>query len=242
MERKQRVYLRMKTKVKAFGFNRKQLMGIAADIADKLESDENASEEELNAEIDKAIDAVIPSLKLAQSLADSQMEEWRRRNEVEDPDDNDDDDSSSEEPKNQKKKTGAKSKNNTDDGNEIPSWAKTLMESVKTLSDSVESMKGDKLATTRRSRLEGLLKEHPLAKSKLKDFARMNFKDDDDFEEFLEEVKEDVKTYDKENPKGGKGGMTIPPFNVSGGKGNEDEVLSEDDIKALVPGDPVSKD
>lgn len=243
MERKQRVYLRLKTKARAFGFNRKQLMGVAADIADKLEADENAPEEELDAEIDKAIDAVIPSLKLAQSLADSQMEEWRRKNETTEADE-DDDDAQDDDAASRKSGQRGKSKTKSGEGDDgIPEWAKGLMESIKTLSEDVVSIKSDKIATSRRTRLEELVKDSgTFGSSKLKDFARMNFKDDDDFEEFLEEVKEDVKTYDKENPKGGKGGMTIPPFNVSGGKGNEDEVLSEDDIKALVPGDPVSKD
>lgn len=239
MERKQRVYLRLKTKARAFGFNRKQLMGVAADIADKLEADENAPEEELDAEIDKAIDAVIPSLKLAQSLADSQMEEWRRKNETTDADD-DDDDAHDDDTASRKSGQRGKSKTKSGEGDDgIPEWAKGLMESIRTLSEDVVSIKSDKIATSRRARLEELVKDSgTFGSSKLKDFARMKFDSDEDFDDYLSEVKTDLDAYNKENPRGGKSTMGIPPVIGSGKKGNEDDVLSEDDIKALVPGDP----
>ena len=62
MEKKQLVLARLllKPRVKSLGFNKKELMGVAASIADNLTADEEASEEDVNAEIDKAIDAVIP--------------------------------------------------------------------------------------------------------------------------------------------------------------------------------------
>ena len=46
MNRVQLVLLALKPKVRAFGFNQKELKGIAARIADNLQSDEEASEEE----------------------------------------------------------------------------------------------------------------------------------------------------------------------------------------------------
>ena len=88
-------------------------------------------------------------------------------------------------------------------------------------------------------RLEELVKDSgTFGSSKLKDFARMKFDSDDDFDDYLSEVRTDLDAYNKENPRGGKSTMGIPPVIGSGKKGNEDDVLSEDDIKALVPGDP----
>lgn len=42
MDRKQQVLLKLKPKVKAFGFNKKELMSVAAKIADNLNSEEDA--------------------------------------------------------------------------------------------------------------------------------------------------------------------------------------------------------
>ena len=53
MNRQQQVFVRLKLKAKALGFNAKELKGIAAKIADNLKSAEDASEEDVNAEIDE---------------------------------------------------------------------------------------------------------------------------------------------------------------------------------------------
>ena len=50
MDRRQQVFVKLKLKAKALGFNSKELKGIAAKIADNLESQEDASEEDVNAE------------------------------------------------------------------------------------------------------------------------------------------------------------------------------------------------
>ena len=55
MDRKEKVLLMLKPKVKAFGFNKKELMGIAAKIADNLTSADDASDEDVNAEIEERI-------------------------------------------------------------------------------------------------------------------------------------------------------------------------------------------
>ena len=51
MTREQMVLVMLKPKVKAFGFNQKELKGIAAKIANNLTSAEDASEEDVNVEI-----------------------------------------------------------------------------------------------------------------------------------------------------------------------------------------------
>lgn len=45
MDRKQQVLLKLKPKVKAFGFNKKELMSVAAKIADNLTSTDDAYSE-----------------------------------------------------------------------------------------------------------------------------------------------------------------------------------------------------
>lgn len=79
MDRKQQVLLKLKPKVKAFGFNKKEVMGIAARIADNLTSTDDASDEDVNAEIEAAIDAVLPYLQVSQSFANRVIEENRKK-------------------------------------------------------------------------------------------------------------------------------------------------------------------
>ena len=95
MDRKQQVFLKLKPKVKAFGFNKKELMSVAAKIADNLTSTDDASDEDVNAEIDTAIDAVLPYLQVSQSFANRVIEENRKKNDDDDETDDDDDDESS---------------------------------------------------------------------------------------------------------------------------------------------------
>ena len=83
----------LKPKVKAFGFNKKELMGIAAKIADNLTSADDASDEDVNAEIEERIDVVLPFLQVSQSYANRLAEDARRKK-VDDDEPNDNDDPS----------------------------------------------------------------------------------------------------------------------------------------------------
>ena len=93
MDRKEKVLLMLKPKVKAFGFNKKELMGIAAKIADNLTSADDASDEDVNAEIEERIDVVLPFLQVSQSYANRLAEDARRKK-VDDDEPNDNDDPS----------------------------------------------------------------------------------------------------------------------------------------------------
>ena len=73
-------------------------------------------------------------------------------------------------------------------GEKVPAWAKTLMEEFLEL-------KAGKVADTRKSTLDALLKDAP-EKTKatyLKNFNRMQFKDDADFDEWIDEITPDIE-------------------------------------------------
>ena len=78
MDRKQQVFVKLKLKAKALGFNVKELKGIAAKIADNLTSAEEASDEDVNAEIDTAIDGAMSYLSFGQSQANRLLDEWKK--------------------------------------------------------------------------------------------------------------------------------------------------------------------
>lgn len=234
MDRKQLVFSRLKPKMKALGFNRKELQGIAAKIADNLTSADDASDEGLNAEIDEKIDAVIPFLQVSQSYANRLLEDARRKNDDDEPDDDDDDDDNP----SGKRKPG--SKNTKDDkdknkgGDTTPEWAASLLKTVETLTNEVSTLKGEKVASTRKAKLEALLKDAgSYGKRTLKNFDRMTFETDDDFDEFFSEVEEDLKAYNQELADKGLENLNTPPATGGKGVGKEDEPMSDKEIEDL---------
>jgi hypothetical protein len=232
MDRKQKVLLMLKPKVKAFGFNKKELQGIAAKIADNLTSDEDASDEDVNAEIEEKIDAVLPYLQVSQSYANRLVEDARKKNDDVEPDDDDDD-----EPiQRGKRQPGSKpNKNNNDRNDETPAWAKGLVDSVETLRGEIATLKGEKITTSRKSKLAELLKDSGSYGSRiLKSFDRMRFETDEEFDDFYSEVEEDLKAYNQERADAGLAALGNPPA-AGGGKGirKEDEPFSDKDIEEM---------
>lgn len=232
MDRKQQVLLKLKPKVKAFGFNKKELMSVAAKIADNLTSADDASNEDVNAEIETAIDAVLPYLQVSQSFANRVIEENRKKNDDDDETDDDDDDeplnTANRQPGSNKKNPKNKGKND-----DAPEWVKSMLDTVNALKDEVTTLKGEKVATSRKAKLEAVLKDAGTFGTRtLKSFSKMSFKNDDEFEEFLSEVTEDLKAYNQERADAGLSTMGAPPA-AGGGRPKEDEPFSDNEIDAM---------
>lgn len=231
MDRKQKVLLILKPKVKQFGFNKKELQGIAAKIADNLASADDASDEDVNAEIEEKIEAVLPYLQVSQSYANRLVEEARKQNDDDEPDDDNDDNKPS-----GKRKPGSK---NTKDDKEkddekTPEWAASLLKTVETLTNEITTLKGEKVASTRKARLEELLKDAgSYGKQTLKNFDRMKFETDEEFDEFYSEVEEDLKAYNQELADKGLENLNNPPAAGGKGGGKEDEPMSDKEIEDL---------
>lgn len=229
MDRKQQVLLKLKPKMKAFGFNKKELMSVAARIADNLTSADDASDEDANAEIDTQIDAVLPYLQVGQSFANRVIEENRKKNDDDDEVGDDDDD----EPSNTtNRQPGSNKKNPKDKGksDEEPAWFKAYREQQDARFAAIE---GEKTTTTRKAKLEAVLKDSGTFGTRtLKSFSKMSFENDDEFEEFLSEVEEDLKTYNQERADAGLSTMGTPPA-AGGGKPKEDEPFSDNEIDAM---------
>ncbi len=80
-------------------------------------------------------------------------------------------------------------------GDETQTLLRTLIKSNQAMMKEIASIKGEKIADTRKSRLADLLKDAPekLKNRYEKDFSRMNFETDDDFEEWLEDITPDIE-------------------------------------------------
>lgn len=115
---------------------------------------------------------------------------------------------------------------------EMPAWARALIESNKTLSDKLSAIEGEKVATSRKSSLEAILKDAPekIRQRYEKDFARMTFKDDEDFNNWIGEITPDVEAI--KNDYQARGGVvTRPKASAAGGKGEEKNPYLEARIK-----------
>lgn len=224
---------RLKPKVKAFGFNKKELKGLAAKIAENLESTEDASDEDVNAEIDEAIEAVLPFLALGQSYANRLVGEAKKN----DGENDDNDEEEDGEDATSSKQTGKSTKKSTkakDD--EEPKWFKTYRE---TMEKKFADLEGTRTTETRKGKLEKLIKDSGLTdkdvfgKQILKGFARMSFENDDDFDEYFSEIEESVKSYNQELADKGLGGT--PPGAGNGGKGGAElPELTDAEIDSII--------
>lgn len=115
---------------------------------------------------------------------------------------------------------------------EMPAWAKALVKSNEQLLCEVAAMKGEKIATSRKSSLDAILKDAPekIRQRYEKDFARMTFKDDEDFNNWIGEITPDVEAITNEYQ--AKGGVvTRPKAGAAGGKGEEKNPYLEARIK-----------
>lgn len=188
MNNTEKVYDALKPKVASLGFTKKELESVAAVIADNLSLEEDAEEDVVNAAIEKAVNTMIPVLQVAQSQASRSIEKFKAANAKGQSRSADDDDT---EPKSKEQ--------DAPKANAVPDWAQSLLDSVSSLKLEVNGLKSEKLTSTRKAKLEAALKDTgAFGTQTMRSFAKMNFNDDNDFDEFLTEVKESVKDLQKE--------------------------------------------
>ena len=229
MDRKQQVFVKLKLKAKALGFNSKELKGIAAKIADNLESQEDASEEDVNTEIDEKIEAVLPYLTFGQSQANRLLDEWKKNHPEAEADDDQDDNTPDDTPKPASKKKPQDKEENKD---EEPAWFKTYREQQEARFAALE---GEKVAESRKNRLESLLKNTGTFGTRtLKSFSKMSFENNEEFEQFLSDVKEDLKAYNQERADAGLSTLGTPPAAGTGKPDKEIELLTDAEIDSIV--------
>jgi hypothetical protein len=109
---------------------------------------------------------------------------------------------------------------NPTDPNQMPAWAKALIDQNKALADKIGGFEGQKTKESRLQTLEGKLKDVPetFKAQKLKDFGRMNFDTDDSFNEYLTEFETDITALNQELADKGLSGHGKP---IMGGTNKE---------------------
>lgn len=166
---KTKVLQTLKPKVASLGFTKEELESVVDTISGTLQED--ATEEQINAQVD----AVIPYLKLSQSAV-TRIVNAKKKEET---------------PKAPKASTTTKE---ADEGAEPEDKFEKLLKVIEAQNEKIDALVNKDVKTSRREVYVSKLKDLPEAiqKSKLKDFDRMNFKDQDDFDSFIQEAETDI--------------------------------------------------
>ena len=115
----------------------------------------------------------------------------------------------------------------------VPKWAQALIEQNKALQTEILGLKAERESDGRRAKLKALLKDKgTFGKSILKNFDRMKFDNETEFDEYYDGVIEDLAAIDQERANEGLGKLGAP----SGPEHKEDpkpEVMKDAEIDAL---------
>lgn len=137
-----------------------------------------------------------------------------------DDDTDDPDDGNKNKPGDDKTKSGKGKGSGDGKGDDMPTWAKAMIEGQKAINERLSKIENGKTTDIRKSKLAEILKDAPdKVKSRYeKAFARMSFKDDEDFEDWLEnDVTPDVEDSSKGEEQS-KGMVSGPKGGSKGGK------------------------
>lgn len=225
-KRTKQVLIILKPKSKALGFSREELEGITADVANNLELDEEASDEDVNAEIEKQVNAVLPYLKIAQKTAQRTIQSFKDSQNLDDDEVDDDDD----DPAGNKKPIRKQKKEKEE---QVPAWAQALITQNKALQTEILGLKSERENDGRRSKLKALLEDKgTFGKTVLKNFDKMKFENESEFDDFYDGVVEDLAAIDQERANEGLGKLGAPAAQRKPKK-EEVEVIKDNEIDEL---------
>lgn len=106
-----------------------------------------------------------------------------------------------------------------------PAWAQKLIDDNKALRDELDSYKAERTANTRLEAFKAVIANAP---EKIKaryerDFSRLQFKDDADFESYLEEIKPDITAIAEESAS--RGGAVGSPLGGGAANGQPSDLV-----------------
>lgn len=182
-------------------------------LAEKLDAIVD-NEDDIDGEIDK-LDSIFPFKELA-ALDDTKRNADKAAAEKADKD-KDPADPANPEPANPDPSDKSK--------DEVPAWAKALIESNNSLKAEITTLKSGNVTQSRRQQLEAKLKDAPdkFKTRTLRDFDRMKLDSDDDFVSYLAEVEQDVADEVQASADAGLG-IDTPSGGFGGKKLKDDEV------------------
>lgn len=221
--------------IKALGFSRKELKGVAANVANKLQLKDDATDEEVSEGVSDAIDDVLPLLQLTQSAADRQVSEYKNAHPAPDDDDDPDDDPDTDDDPARRSPSRKGKKDSDDDDSATLTAIKELTKAVATLQGDVTALKSGNTTSSRTAKVRELLKDTgKFGERRLKSFSHMKFENEEEFEDYLDELKEDIEEENKERLEKGLEKLgRIPAPDTKPQPKEEDKLMSDDEVKEL---------
>lgn len=191
-----------KLKTKFEGIDEKVLSRIAAKIAKTAKTDEDVATEVDELTLMDIINSYTDSR--VNDAQDKAVKRYKQEKGIKDDEDGDGTNEGDGDGKEGTDGNGGTGSNEGDD--DTPAYIKALMKSVETLAKEVTSLKAGKTADARKEALDKVLKDASERERKFyeKNYARMRFESDEDFNDWLDSVTDDIK--DNADGTGGNGG------------------------------------
>lgn len=223
---KRKVLELLKPKAKALGFSRKELARVANVILDSLPEDLEEADEE--SEVSRKIDEYLPLLQVSQSAA-TRMAGTRTRSTRDDEPDEDPDDEADDELDDEPTRTRS---TRDDEFADAPRWAKRLAKMFEQNSDS---------SIKRRAKVEALVDGMGrMGKHYLRDFDRHTFRNNEEWEEYFADLKDEIHEIVREKNDEALEGMTKPAMAVEGRRTrrkDDDELMSDEEVIKFAKGE-----
>lgn len=224
---KRKVLELLKPKTKMLGFSRKELAKVADVIIAALPEEIDEADEESS--INQKIDEYLPLLQFTQAASDrrlSSLNNRRNTSDIDDEPEDDKDDEFDDEPITKQRKN----RNSHDDFDEAPRWAKRLLKMME---------QGSENSIKRRAKVEALVEDlGSMGKHYLRDFDRHSFRNDDEWEDYFADLKEEVAEYLHESANRGLDTLTRPAGAAPGRKHyRREEEMSDEEVIRLAKGE-----
>ena len=216
-------------KKKFEGVDEKVLNRIARNAAKTVKSEDEATQFVEDYTIQQVIDSYSDS-RVTESISSYEKKHGLKDGKPATTDDDTDDVDGNKDPDKDKKGNNddepdedgkGKGKKGNKENNEMPSWARALIDGQTRLNERLDGIEKGKVADARKSRFMEVIKGAPekFRERAEKKFSRYTFKDDEDFEEYLEELAEEVE--EVSTTEESKGGIVTPPKGGNKGGGSE---------------------
>lgn len=201
---KNRVLVILKPKVASFGLSKEEVESVAAEIANNLASNADATEEDINGQIN----SVIPYLKISQKMFIRGTEEAKRKIEKKETEDS----------------LGSKTKKTEEsvEGEEAPAW---FVKSQKTMMDRLEAIERKEESESRNGILTARFKDMDAEFVETAMFGR-TFESDEQLEAFATHTEEKWKVYEQKLADEGLSRMGKPSGGDATTKGTEESIAS----------------
>ena len=182
---------RLKTEAKQYGFSESELQAYAEGIAAGVQVKDDADDATVAAAVEAAVKGALPMLRLTQSAVTRQVAQARSAWEKQQP--------AKPEPKQEPKKE--------DDA------LTRITAMLEAQAKEIGELKASRVAQDRKGQLQKALDgTGAFGEREMRNFQRLTFKDDADFDAYLSEVSESLAAYNKERADAGLNALGSRPL------------------------------